>query len=91
MGGIQVKKLLIVGILLASFNVCAENSSREISFPKEALVEGLKDCRFFYVRIDGMLLDQHVRVVRCPNSSTSTTYNQGKQQINVQVSEGLKK
>jgi hypothetical protein len=55
------------------------------------LVEGLKDCRFFYVRLDGMLLDQHVRVVRCPNSSTSTTYNQGKQQMNVQVSEGLKK
>lgn len=79
--GIQMKKLLLLVTLFASFYANAESSSREILFPKEQLVEGLKDCRFFAVRLDRALVDQYITVVRCPNSSTSSTYNQGKQQM----------
>ena len=91
-----MKKVFIALMMFMSLNVSAENSSREISFPKESLVEGLKDCRFFIVKMDGSLFDgslfdRSIYVVRCPNSSTGVTYPQGKQQVNVQVSEGLNK
>ena len=86
-----MKKVFIALMMFMSLNVSAENSSREISFPKESLVEGLKDYRFFIVKMDGSLFDRSIYVVRCPNSSTGVTYPQGKQQVNVQVSEGLNK
>ena len=88
-----MKKVFIALMMFMSLNVSAENSSREISFPKESLVEGLKDCRFFIVKVkmDGSLFDRSIYVGRCPNSSTGVTYPQEKQQVNVQVSEGLNK
>ena len=38
------------------------------------LPDELKDCKFYYVS-NG---DRGMRVVRCPNSTTSTTYTSGK-------------
>lgn len=63
-----------VAILLAGCN------SAEQVYPK-VKPTGLKDCEFYSMYISG----DHMSVVRCPNSSTTTTYRSGKTERSVAV------
>lgn len=47
-------------------------SANEVSYP--VLPDELKDCKFFRVDNGGF----PIRVVRCPNSTTSATFQSGK-------------
>lgn len=58
-------------ILSAVMLVACSPSSNEMHFP--VLPEGLKDCRFYKVS-DG---STEIKVVRCPNSQTTTTHQVG--------------
>ena len=75
----------VVCILGLSNPAHAEYDSKEIAFPDERLVPGLKDCRFFKVIIDRPLIDQFALVIRCPNSDVDISYTEGKAQKQIMV------
>ena len=64
-------KILSV-LVLSAMMVGCEDSSKTLR--PEALPSGLSDCAFYELQVTGRRLN----VVRCPNSSTSTTYKVGK-------------
>jgi len=59
-----MSKLILLCALLA-ITGCTPSAS-QLDFP--VLPDGLKDCKFFYLR-DGS--GNHITVARCPNSATS--------------------
>ena len=59
-----MNKLILLCVLLA-ITGCTP-SANQLDFP--VLPDGLKDCKFFYLR-DGS--GNHITVARCPNSTTS--------------------
>ena len=65
-------KKLIIAFLMVGFIGC-EKSTEEISGTFN-MPEELKDCKMYSLS-NGV---SSVKVVRCPQSSTSTTYNCGK-------------
>jgi hypothetical protein len=80
------KLLAIVGMVfvMVSLSGCAKSATENTSHYD--LPDGLKDCKIFYLGSDNSLTG--ITVVRCPNSSTTTTYKQGKTQRSVSVVEG---
>lgn len=70
--------ILLVPILIAA---CGnETEVRPVSFETTntlKTVKGLQDCQAFIGRIE----ERTVTIIRCPNSSTSTTHNSGKQKL----------
>lgn len=73
-----MKKILLVMFVVVLMGCDAktvDTSSRYV-LPAE-----LSDCKFYYIQGEG--LSQTLHVVRCPNSSTSTTWNeqQGKSAV----------
>lgn len=68
-----MKKLIVIGLLTIGLFGC-EKTSEDIS-TNFILPEGLEDCSVF--KINGGDGDQ-LKIVRCPNSSTSSTYRSGK-------------
>lgn len=60
--------------LAAAAVVLAGCSPNYNSLSMPVLPDELKDCKF-YIVTDGI---RELRVVRCPNSTTSTTYSSGK-------------
>ena len=64
-------KSITLALSLCALAGC-ENSAQQDVFP--VLPEALKDCVFYSLHAGG----DHIRVVRCPNSSTSATYPVGK-------------
>lgn len=68
---LKAKFVLIAAIGLAA---CSP-SGKEVTGNFPIMPEGLKDCKIYDLQSDG---GSHVRVVRCPNSSTSTSYRVGK-------------
>lgn len=66
--------MLKLATLLASvaFLAGCQPHAEKLDFP--VIPDGLKDCQFFKLGQGG--LGRDIMVVRCPNSSTSTTYQQ---------------
>lgn len=60
-------------LLVAAAVVLVGCSPSYESMSMPVLPDELKDCKFYYVSNGG----PYMRVVRCPNSSTSTTYTSG--------------
>lgn len=50
-------------------------------------VRGLEDCTYYVVDPGG--ISGQMRVIRCPNSTTSTRYNQGKTTVDTVVIDGV--
>ena len=69
-----MKKLIIIALLLTG----CSNSYREVVFP--VLPDELKDCKFFSITNTS---GENLQVVRCPNSSVSTSYIRGKTKTDV--------
>ncbi len=68
---LKAKWVLVAAIGLAA---CTP-SGKEVTGSFPILPEGLKDCKIYDLQSEH---GSHIRVVRCPNSSTSTTYKSGK-------------
>ena len=77
-----MKKLLILPILLAvALTGCERNTTnpgtQDPSTNALQLTEGLEDCKMYsFKRWDG--LEDPILIVRCPNSTVSTSYREGK-------------
>jgi hypothetical protein len=85
-----VKRLIILATLallfIASLAGAAEGSS--VEFRPPVLSNDLKDCKFFTVKYPVELWTLRVLyIVKCPNSTTSTTTADGKMMQTVTVSE----
>ncbi len=81
-----MKKLTVIAIsvLLAACSRDFLDRSRELKFP--SLPPELKDCRIFGItNSEG----ESMRVARCPNSTTSTTYKSGKTTHTTVVIDGV--
>ncbi len=68
-----MKNLLMVIALAFILVGCDSSGERTNNYE---LPQGLSDCHIFRVSPDG--IGKTLYVVRCPNSTTSTTYNSGK-------------
>jgi len=75
-------RLTLVAIFAAFLTAC-EPYAEQLSVP--VLPDELKDCKFYMVSANGR---GYMTVVRCPNSTTSTTYNTGKSQYTTVVIDG---
>jgi hypothetical protein len=74
-----MKKQLIAVLVLGSFLLAGcEPEEKEILFEK--IPEGLRDCKFFYLRNSNKVA---MNIVRCPLSITTTSYKSGKTGVNV--------
>lgn len=60
-------------VLLACLLMCGcDNTASEIALPTDiTMPDGLKDCKFFKIDAPGVGGIGYMRVVRCPNSSTT--------------------
>ena len=79
-------KLLMVGIGVIMLTGCEpkyeENTQNFTILPAE-----LKDCKFYGVRSN---TGSSLNIVRCPNSTVSTTYKSGKTTLTTVVIDGKK-
>lgn len=85
----NIKTFLIpstIPLLMAVFAAgCTPGAHETQPVPREILPEGLKDCKFYrldYSNGGGMT------VVRCPHSSTTTSYTSGKTTVNNTIVDG---
>lgn len=78
--------LLISTILLLTGCTGPVNVDQTVAY-SEAIPDELKDCSFHLVK--GDWTTNHITVVRCPNSTVSTSYMQGKTQQTVVVIDGV--
>lgn len=69
-----MKKFLMIAVLAMTLTGC-DFSSKELT-SNYSLPNGLEDCHLYRVTPDSM--GKTLYVVRCPKSSTSTTYSSGK-------------
>lgn len=77
-----MKKIIIFLFLISLFG-CGNNSYNEVVFP--VIPTELKDCKTFNLQnVNGF----GITVMRCPNSTTSTNYNEGKIKKTVVVVDG---
>ena len=77
-----MNKIIIGCILSLVVLTGCEPSSNKVEYP--VLHEDLKDCKFYTISRNGL---GKVLVVRCPNSSTTTSYMDGKVSRNITVVE----
>ena len=77
-------KKLMIAIVLLTLAGCGDPSAKD-STDKWMLPDGLKDCKIYSLS-NGK--GGYMRVVRCPNSSTTTSYTSGKTLVNTTVLEG---
>ena len=68
-----MKKFLVILIMSLAITACSPTASETSDSYK--IPEELNDCKFFYLYSPSK---SGLNVVRCPNSSVSTTYMQGK-------------
>jgi intein/homing endonuclease len=77
-----MKKIILILITLVSFMACSKKTQEYTdSF---LLPEELKDCKIFWMRGENV---GSMKIVRCPNSSTTTSYEDGKTQKDITVAE----
>ena len=72
-----MKQLNSLSLFLTCFLIigCTEPYHKEKDEFYNAMPEGLKDCKVFYVYADS---SNSLNIVRCPNSSTTASYMSGK-------------
>lgn len=70
-------KVLYIGVIALLLAGC--NSAEQ--FTPKVVPYDLKDCKFYHMAVDG----SSYRIVRCPNSSTTTTYSPNKTTQSVTV------
>ena len=80
-------KLLMVIIGVVMLTGCGESGYKDYTESFTNLPEGLKDCKIYYIK-NGK--DMSLSVVRCPNSTVSTTYKSGKTTLTTVVIDGKK-
>lgn len=73
--------LLLSTLLVIGLSACS-NSAKEVDFP--AMPKELADCKIYYLTNDD---GDRIYITRCPDSSTSTQFKQGKQTLNSAVVE----
>ncbi len=66
-----MKKLFGIALVLIMVAGCG---SKAVEYTPPVIPADLQDCKFYSMRTNGY----NMRVVRCPNSSVSTTFSQGK-------------
>lgn len=80
-----MSKLILVIVSVLILTACdVESYNKEIT-KVYTLPEGIKDCKVYYIQ--GDLTNNSLNVVRCPNSSTTTQWQAGKQQASATVAE----
>lgn len=67
-----MKYLTLIIVLLSGCERATQEATQSFSLPKELI-----DCRVYYMTSGGATYTR-ITVVRCPNSSTSTSYGCGK-------------
>ena len=72
--------LILCAVMLAG---CLEPQYKQVK--ASVLPDELKDCSFFDVRADD---GSNITIVRCPNSTTSANYRQGKAKRTTVVKDG---
>jgi len=81
-GGDLMKIFILISITSMLFFGCSketEETTYHYSLPEE-----LKDCKIFRLRGDNT---STLRVVKCPNSNTTTSYSEGKTKMDITVVE----
>jgi hypothetical protein len=79
-----MKRILVVLAATAALVGCGEPGAKPIPF--SVLPPELADCTFHHIIGDQ---GHSLKVVRCPNSTTSTTYSQGKTTATTVVIDGV--
>ena len=80
---------LLLAALAACTLLCScvkATDTKELTTNFTVVPEGLEDCKVFLWRSDSM---DSLNVVRCPNSTTSTTYRVGKHSVTTVVIDGV--
>lgn len=76
-------KSLITAAFVVVLTACS-NGYEQLTYP--VVPDELKDCKFYSISNSS---GGNLRVVRCPNSQTSTTYSTGKTQTTSVVIDGV--
>ena len=76
--------LVVAGIMLVGCDGTQQTAMTTLDLKQ---VRGLEDCTYYVVDPGGT--HNIVRVIRCPNSTTSTSYVQGKTTVNTVVIDGV--
>lgn len=79
-----MKNALWLILVLVLVGCKGENEYTPLHFP--TLPPELSDCKFYYVSNENW---HRLSIVRCPNSTTSTTYRDNKSQKTVIVIDGV--
>lgn len=69
------KTFTLISVLIIAMSLSACSKETKESTANYDMPEGLKDCKVYFMRSEG---GGSITVVRCPLSSTSTTYSSGK-------------
>lgn len=77
-----MKKSLFVLSLVLVLTGCSKETKNITE--KFILPDGLKDCQVYFLQSSAI---NHIQVVRCPNSDTTTSYSSGKTRRSVTVVE----
>jgi hypothetical protein len=80
-----MKTLRNVGLVLVA-SILAGCTPGVETMTYEVLPDDLKDCKFYLLKNSS---GDRMRVVRCPNSVTTTTYTSGKSTITTVVIDGV--
>lgn len=78
-------KTTVVAIALLTLVGCHPAGYVETTGEFTVVPEALKDCGFYEIWSEG----SYLRIVRCPNSTTSTTYSSGKSTVTTVVIDGV--
>lgn len=65
-------------ILIISLLILSGCNSEVYEMKSNVIPEGLKDCKFYYIYDPTENSVGEMKIVRCPNSSTSVKYRTGK-------------
>ena len=77
--------IYVISLFLSSCDLNFKATSEETS--SFTLPEGLKDCKIYGIQNGNSM---SLSVVRCPNSTVSTTYKSGKTTVTTVVIDGKK-
>lgn len=77
-----MKKIVLMFVLLLTVVGCSPSSKELVDYP---LPSDLKDCKIYEISNGS----SRIKIVRCPNSTTSTTYQAGKTRKTVITIDGL--
>lgn len=79
---IMKKSFFVIMSLVLVLTGCSKETKNITE--KFILPDGLKDCQVYFLQSSAI---NHIKVVRCPNSDTTTSYSSGKTRRSVTVVE----